>query len=61
MDADEKCHFVIYTVKVRCLSYSILEIKHEGLGSKIRDMEAFIGEHLDCFSFLLVSRIGTMG
>ena len=44
--------------------YSILEIKPCGLGSSIRDMEAesynrshlLIGEHLDYFLFLFVSR-----
>jgi hypothetical protein len=46
-----------------------LEIKPCGLGSRIRDMEAesyngshlLIGEHLDYFLFLLVSRTGTVG
>ena len=33
----------------------ILEIKPCGLGSRIRDMESYIGEHSDYFLFLLVN------
>ena len=37
-------------------TYIELKIKHWRLGSRIRDMESYIGEHSDYFSFLLVSR-----
>ena len=48
---------------------STLEIKPCGLGSRIWDMEAenynwyplLIGEHLDYFLFLFISRTGTVG
>ena len=46
----------------------LLKIEPCGFGSIIQDMEAesyklisFIGEHLDYFLFLLVSRTGTVG
>ena len=41
--------------------YGILEIKPCELGSRIGDMESYIGEHSDYFLFLLVSRTGTVG
>ena len=43
-------------------TYFELEIKPCGLGSKeIWMLISFIGEHLDYFLFILVSRTGTVG